>query len=148
MVWDTITQVTGTRPAFYMERPETRAVQIADGNVSNNFLTTFGRSSRGTPCTCEVKTQPTLAQALELVNGDTVSQAIERGGRMRDWLASEGSPQAAARRVYQTALSRDPSDTEMKAFEERLSTAADKPVEAMEDLCWAVLNSSEFLFNH
>ena len=105
-----------------MERPETRAVQIADGNVSNNFLTTFGRSSRGTPCTCEVKTQPTLAQALELVNGDTVSQAIERGGRMRDWLASEGSPQAAARRVYQTALSRDPSDTE-KTFAGRCSIA-------------------------
>jgi hypothetical protein len=148
VVWDTITQVTGSRPAFYMERPETRAVQIADGGVSNTFLTTFGRSSRSTPCTCEVKTQPTLAQALELVNGDTVSQAIERGGRMRDWLASEGSPQAAARRIFQTALARDPTAGELQAFEERLASTPDKPLQALEDTCWAVLNSAEFLFNH
>jgi len=148
VVWDTITQVTGSRPAFYMERPDTRAVQINDGGVSNTFLTTFGRSSRNTPCTCEAKIQPTLAQALELINGDTVSQAIERGGRMRDWLASEGSPQAAARRIFQEALARDPTDVELRAFDERLAASPDQPVQALEDTCWAVLNSAEFLFNH
>ena len=148
VVWDTITQVTGSRPAFYMERPETRAVQISDGGVSNSFLTTFGRSSRKTPCTCDVKTQPTLAQALELVNGDTVSQAIERGGRPREWLAREGSPQAAANYIFRMALSRDPTAGELQAFEERLATTPDNPVQALEDTCWAVLNSAEFLFNH
>lgn len=67
---------------------------------------------------------------------------------MRDWLASEGSPEAAARRLYQTALSREPTAAEAGAFAERLAAAPDKPVEALDDLCWAVLNSSEFLFNH
>lgn len=32
-----------------------RAVQIADGNTSTYFLTTFGRATRGTACSCEVK---------------------------------------------------------------------------------------------
>jgi 23S rRNA-/tRNA-specific pseudouridylate synthase len=68
--------------------------------------------------------------------------------RMREWLASEGSPQAAARRLYQTTLCRDPSSDELAAFEDRLAAKPDQPIEALEDLCWAVLNSSEFLFNH
>ena len=147
VVFDMLAQVTGQQANFYMHRPGTRAVQLKDVNMTP-FLRTFGKSSRQTPCTCEVKMQPTLAQALELVNGDEVSRAIVNGGRMRDWLASEGSPQAAARRIYQTTLCRDPTGDEMAAFEERLSATPDKPVEALEDLCWAVLNSSEFLFNH
>ena len=85
---------------------------------------------------------------MELVNGDTVSQAIERGGRPREWLAREGSPQAAANHIFRTALSRDPTAGELQAFEERLATTPDKPVQALEDTCWAVLNSAEFLFNH
>lgn len=147
VVFDILAQVTGQRSHFYMHRPGARAVQLKDLQLTP-FLQTFGKSSRQTPCTCEVKTQPTLAQALELVNGDEVSRAIVNGGRMREWLASEGSPQAAARKIYGTALCRKPTSKELAAFEERLSAAADKPVEALEDLCWAVLNSSEFLFNH
>jgi hypothetical protein len=147
VVFDMLAQVTGQRASFSMHRPGTRAVQLKDVNMTP-FLRTFGKSSRQTPCTCEVKTQPTLAQALELVNGDDVSQAIVNGGRMREWLASEGSPQAAARRLYQTTLCRDPSSDELAAFEDRLAAKPDQPIEALEDLCWAVLNSSEFLFNH
>ena len=51
-----------------------RAVQIADGSTSNYFLTTFGRATRETVCACEVKTEPTLSQALHLLNGDTVAR--------------------------------------------------------------------------
>jgi hypothetical protein len=147
VVFDMLAAVTGQPASFRMHRPGTRAVQLKDVEMTP-FFRTFGKSSRQTPCTCETKTQPTLAQALELLNGDDVSRAIEQGGRMRGWLASEGTPQAAARRLYQTTLSRDPTDAEMAAFEERLAVRPDKPVEALEDLCWAVLNSSEFLFNH
>jgi hypothetical protein len=142
-----LAEVTGRQETFWLHRPGTRAVQLRDVNMTP-FLRTFGKSSRQTPCTCEVKTQPTLAQALELVNGDEVSLAIARGGRMREWLASEGSPQTAALRLYETALCRGPTAVEMQAFERRLAEAPDKPMEALEDLCWAVLNSSEFLFNH
>lgn len=147
VVFDMLAEVTGQKASFWMHRPGTRAVQLKDATMTP-FFQTFGKSARQTPCTCETKTQPTLNQALELLNGDDVSRAIEQGGRMPAWLASEGTPQAAARRLYQTTLSRDPTDAEMAAFEERLAVRPGKPVEALEDLCWAVLNSSEFLFNH
>jgi len=147
VVSDMLAQVTGRPAAFSMHRPGTRAVQLTDVQMTP-FFRTFGKSSRQTPCTCEVKTQPTLAQALELLNGDDVSRGIVNGGRMQAWLASEGSPQAAARRIYATALSRAPSDFELAEFEQRLAVTPDKPALALEDLCWAVLNSSEFLFNH
>ena len=41
---DTITRVTGTEDRFALSPPGTRAVQIHTGEVSNYFLTTFGRA--------------------------------------------------------------------------------------------------------
>ena len=57
-----------------------RAVQIADGTRSTYFLTTFGRATRETVCSCEVKMEPTLSQALHLMNGSTVNDKIKQGG--------------------------------------------------------------------
>ena len=145
---DLIVQVTGKQQNFYMERPGTRAVQIVDGNFTNNFLTTFGRSSRNTACTCEVKSQPTLSQALHLINGETVTDDIRKGGRIKRWLTELGSPQAVAGRIFETSLGRAPSEPELRAFEARLAASPDDAEAALEDLCWAVLNSSEFMFNH
>src|SRR5690606_17362925 len=45
---DTISQVTETRNKFRGLPEGARAVQIADGNVSNYFLRTFGRAERAT----------------------------------------------------------------------------------------------------
>ena len=56
------------------------AVQIADGRTSTYFLTTFGRASRDTVCSCEVRLEPTLSQSLHLMNGDTVGPRIQQGG--------------------------------------------------------------------
>ena len=52
---DCISQVTGTPNKFKGLPLGARAVQIADGNTSNYFLTTFGRATRATVCSCEVK---------------------------------------------------------------------------------------------
>jgi DNA-binding ferritin-like protein (Dps family) len=46
-------------------------------------------------------------------------------------------------------LTREPSGREMKHFHRRLQeTPADKYLEAMEDIYWTLLNSSEFSWNH
>ncbi len=54
-------QVTAPKSAF-PDCPRARAVEVADGGAPHYFLNTFGRSNRSTPCTCEVKTSPTLSQ--------------------------------------------------------------------------------------
>ena len=51
--------------------------------------------------------------------------------------------------AYLCVLTREPSEREMEHFHRRLQEAsADKYAEAMEDLYWTLLNSSEFSWNH
>ena len=83
MLRDSITQVTETKDKFRGLPLGARAVQIADGATSDYFLTTFGRSPRETVCACDVRNEPTLSQALHLLNGDTVQNKIREGRRDR-----------------------------------------------------------------
>ena len=62
---DCISQVTETQDKFPGLPRGARAVEIADGNTANYFLTTFGRASRTTVCSCEVKIDPNLSQRSE-----------------------------------------------------------------------------------
>ncbi|HRA88427.1 MAG TPA: DUF1549 domain-containing protein, partial [Planctomycetaceae bacterium] len=66
---DCISSVTTTQDKFPGLPVGARAVQIADGNTATYFLTTFGRAKRETVCSCEVKMEPNLSQALHLING-------------------------------------------------------------------------------
>ena len=97
---DTISGVTATKDKFQGLPVGARAVQIADGQSTTYFLTTFGRATRETPCSCEVKMEPTLSQALHLLNGDTVSAKIKQGGAHPQ--ADQG--QEASRRAPHRAL--------------------------------------------
>jgi hypothetical protein len=76
---DCICTVTGTQEKFRGLPLGSRAVQIADGQTSNYFLTTFGRAPRDTVCACEAKTEPTLSQALHMLNGNTIGGKIAQG---------------------------------------------------------------------
>ena len=86
---DCITQVTETTNRFPGLPLGGRAVQIPDGRTPNYFLTTFGRATRTTACTCEVKTTPTLSQALHLLNGETTTGKIVEGKVVEKLLAAK-----------------------------------------------------------
>jgi len=83
---DCINEVTETKEKFKGLPLGARAVQIADGGTSNYFLTTFGRATRETVCSCEVKMEPNLSQALHLLNGSTVQQKVSQGGIVKRML--------------------------------------------------------------
>ena len=123
-----------------------RAVQIADGNVGNYFLTTFGRATRETVCTCEVKMEPNLSQALHLMNGDIVQTRIKNGGITKE-LLKERSPAEVLEQLYLRTLCRPPSSDEQAAILGQLEKEPDKQA-AMDDVFWALLNSKEFIFTH
>jgi hypothetical protein len=144
---DCISQVTGTTDRFPGLPKGGRAVQVPDGRVPNYFLTTFGRSSREKACSCEVRTTPTLSQALHLINGETTTGKIVEGRVVETLLAELGDPAAVAEALYVRCLSRAPTPAEAGRIRSRLA-AAPNPVKALEDLFWALLNSNEFLFNH
>lgn len=144
---DAITQVTDTKNKFEGLPLGARAVQIANGNTSTYFLTTFGRATRETVCSCEVKMEPNLSQALHLLNGDTVNDRIRQGNLVAVRLKEGKSPQDICREIYLRALTRKPTDKEMAALTEVIA-AEQNPQQALEDVFWAVLNSREFVFNH
>ena len=150
---DVLTDATGTRNKFKGLPLGARAVQIADGNTSSYFLTTFGRATRATACSCEVKMEPSLSQALHLLNGDTIQQKIRQGGVVKDLLEAGRTPEQVLEELYLRTLARKPSEKELAGLLETVRTAPDAQTpaglrETLEDGFWALLNSREFVFNH
>jgi hypothetical protein len=144
---DIISQVTETQDKFQGLPVGARAVQIADGGSSTYFLTTFGRATRETPCSCEVKMEPTLSQALHLLNGDTVNAKIQQGGVVPRLLANRKFPEERLVDLYLRCMARMPSRTELDKLLPALAPGTNSQ-QALEDIFWALLNSREFLFNH
>jgi Protein of unknown function (DUF1549)/Protein of unknown function (DUF1553) len=144
---DAITQVTDTKNKFPGLPTGARAVQIANGNTSNYFLTTFGRASRESVCACEVKMEPNLSQALHLLNGDTLQSKITGGKLIEIRLKEKVAPVQIIEELYIRCLARKPLDTEMKELVAVLELEKDDK-RVLEDVFWALLNSREFVFNH
>lgn len=144
---DCISEVTETKDKFQGLPLGARAVQIADGGTSTYFLNTFGRSTRATVCSCEVKTDPTLSQSLHMINGDTIEGKIRGGGLIQRQLAAGKTPDQVIETIYIRGLSRKPTPEELAKL--KAAVAEEKePQKALEDIFWAVLNSREFVFNH
>jgi hypothetical protein len=145
---DMICQVTETREKFKGLPLGSRAVEIADGSTTNYFLTTFGRATRETVCSCEVSMAPNLSQALSLINGDTVQGKIAAGGVVRKMIEAKKKPEEIISDLYLRTLNRAPTADERTKL---IGFIGDKPQEqqkGLEDLLWALLNSQEFMFNH
>jgi len=146
---DIISEVTDTPNKFKGLPLGARAVQIADGKTSNYFLTTFGRATRETVCSCEVKMEPNLSQALHLLNGDTVNTRIVQGALVKKLLDAGKKAPEVLDELYIRCLGRKPNETELKKLLPMIE-AQDKKVsqQNLEDVFWALLNANEFIFNH
>ncbi|MCE9564669.1 MAG: DUF1549 and DUF1553 domain-containing protein, partial [Planctomycetes bacterium] len=144
---DCISQVTNTKDKFQGLPLGARAVQIADGTTSTYFLTTFGRATRETVCSCEVKMEPTLSQALHLLNGETVNDKLRNGGVITTLLDQKVEPLVIVERLYVSCLSRKPTPAEIETFKPFFAPGRDVK-QGLEDIFWSLLNSREFIFNH
>ena len=144
---DVISQVTETKNKFPGLPLGARAVQIADGNVTNYFLTTFGRATRESVCSCEVKLEPTLSQSLHMLNGDATTQRIRSGNLIPKRLAEKKPLDAIIEEVYLRTLVRKPSPIERDRLLKAINDDPDK-ARSLEDVFWALMNTREFVFNH
>ena len=143
---DVITQVTETKNKFQGLPLGAKAIQIADGRVSNYFLSTFGRAKRETVCSCEVVMEPSLSQALHLLNGDVTNTRLKQG-KVIDKLLKEGRNSGEIiENLYLRCYSRMPSEAEKANL--LASLDEEDPEDGLMDVFWALLNSKEFVFNH
>jgi Protein of unknown function (DUF1549)/Protein of unknown function (DUF1553) len=146
---DSIAQVTQTPSRFNEEPAGLRATQLYEGSRRSGsyFLKTFGLSQRDSVNVSETRTEPTLAQALHLVNGDTIQGKINQSPVIRELLNQKKKPEEIIDELFLRSLSRKPSEPERKKMMALVSaTPSDR--KAYDDIFWALLNSTEFSFNH
>jgi hypothetical protein len=167
VILDAYSQVTGVPTPFsqvhvgssggiaaYSGAPlGTRALQLPDSLIVSPFLDGFGRPERTQTCSCERQQDSSVGQALHLNNGATLNDKLRaKTSRVQQWLEEKLDDGEIVRRLYFSALSREPTEEELSRFTRLMAEAArDQPGsrrEVVEDLCWAVLTGREFLFNH
>ena len=125
-----------------------RAVELYEGGrrANNYFLKTFGLCPRDSVNASEARLEPTLAQALELLNGDTVEGKLARSPLVDGDLKAGRTPEEIVDDLYIRTLSRTPSPAELKKMLALVTDPKDR--KAYDDIFWALLNSTEFEFNH
>ena len=144
---DVLAEVTDTKNKFPGLPLGARAVQVADGRTTNYFLTTFGRATREDVCSCAVRMDPSLSQALHLLNGDAANDRIRQGKLVERRLAAGDTPSAIIDDLFVRCYCRMPTERERLETLVAVLDASDKR-QALEDVFWALLNSPEFIFNH
>jgi len=80
-----------------------------------------------------------IPQALRLMN----SRVVNNPNLIRQFAAASDKPEVVFEKIYLAALSRKPTETEVKRLNAYVEKAATK-AEAYADILWVVMNSSEF----
>ena len=144
---DTLAQVTDTTNKFPGLPDGARAVQVADGRTTNYFLTTFGRATREDVCSCAISMDPSLSQALHLLNGEVANERIRRGNLVGRWIKEGLADSQIIDRLILRCYGRKPLERERI---ELLASVQGQPNRQLqfEDIFWALLNAPEFIFNH
>ncbi len=144
---DAVDFATGTREKYVGLPLGTRAIQLPDSEVKSYLLDTFGRPPRQVLCECERTTQPNIAQAMHLLNGDFLNKKIaDKSGRVEKLIADKVPLPKAVEELYLVAWGRRPSVDEGKKAEGWVN-GAPSVRDGLQDLLWVLINSREFQFN-
>jgi len=146
---DAIDVATDTKTNFGNYPAGLRAMQLYEGSkrTGNYFLKTFGLSSRDSVNVSETRLEPTLSQALHLINGDTVEGKLRTSPVIPELLKQNKKPDEIFDSLYIRALGRKPSQQEEQKLKV-LVAGKETDRKAYDDIFWALLNSTEFAFNH
>jgi len=156
---DAMSQVAGVPTPFSGYPAGTRALQLPDTQVKSEFLASFGRPPRIVCDAAERSSAPSVAQALHVINGETLNRKL---------MAPDAYPALAIKlglsdaktldHLFLSAYSRYPTDAEKQPMLAALRKAREAPGsvdvqrearrQALEDMMWATLTSKEFLFNY
>ena len=146
---DAVSQATGTPEKFNGWPAGTRSIEVWDNRMPSYFFRIFGRPVRATVCECERSNEPSISQALHLLNSPEIHEKIaSRAGIARQLSSSPRTPAESIDEIYLGTLSRFATPAERTVLEEAFAAADTTRQQAVEDVLWSVLNTKEFLYNH
>jgi hypothetical protein len=146
---DAICQATGVPEKFNGWPEGYRAIQVWDNRMPSYFFQIFGRPVRATVCECERSNEPSIAQALHLMNSEEIMGKVRsREGTARRLARSDRAPREIIEELYLGTLSRLPSDKERDLMLQVFAEAGADRRAAVEDVLWALLNTRGFVYNH
>ena len=152
---DALDQVTSANENYSSAIPEPytfipqdlRSIALPDGSITSSFLEMFGRPSRDTGLESERNNRITAAQKLNLINSSLMQKKIESSRMVAFQTSTNRPPAEIITGMYLGILSRYPTAAEIKTAEDYSQTGVGKR-QAVVDLAWALMNSTEFLYRH
>jgi Protein of unknown function (DUF1553)./Protein of unknown function (DUF1549)./Bacterial Ig-like domain (group 2). len=121
---DAMSQVTGVPTQFAGYPAGTRAMQLPDTQVVSQFLNVFGRPARNICDSSERSVDPTVAQALHVINGDTLNKKLSNPDGYITLLLKLGlSDSRVLEHMTLSAFGRYPTDAERNDMSLNLAKA-------------------------
>jgi hypothetical protein len=153
---DALCRITGTTEKYTSAIPEPftfipenqRSIALPDGSITSSFLELFGRPPRDTGLESERNNRPSADQRLHLLNSSHIQRKLENGPKLRSLIQSKGTPRETVTRLYLTILSRFPTDEEIGIVDAYRQAGEAKGPQVLQDVAWALINSTEFLYRH
>jgi hypothetical protein len=131
-----------------------RAIEVGASRVSsqnvNYVFRVFGRPPRTSACDCERAADPALPQKLFLLaDSNLLLKLRTANNRVAQVLKAHKDDKAALEELFLATLSRLPTEQDIATFEKHKASKpkATRP-EVFTDTLWALINTSEFIFNH
>jgi hypothetical protein len=156
VLFDALTVLGGQGELYQSPVPEPftfvpeykRTVQLSDGSITSQFLEKFGRPGRDTGLEMERNNAYSVDQGMYMLNSGEIQKRITSSFRLRNIIRQgKQDPQKAVDQLYTLILARKPTAEEQATALDYQGVSTGKQI-AYQDLCWALINSKEFLYRH
>ncbi|MCH2374061.1 MAG: hypothetical protein MK538_07735 [Planctomycetes bacterium] len=145
---DAVCHVTGVSESFADMPVGTCATQLPSPDVGREFLRKFGAPKRATAFSCERSTAANHLQGLELVDGDLVPRHLAaKDNRIARLVDTGKSNDEVVSQLCLLAFLRNSQSQELAVTDDHIAAHSDR-LEGLQDVCYALLNTKEFLFQH
>jgi hypothetical protein len=146
-LWDSLTVAVGP---FAEKTPLPEGLrQVLERIREPDFFTVFKRLFDYDPTAGANEVEPSVPQALMLLNNTAINAQISTTGNTILARIAEQCPNndEACSQVYLQVLSRRPTERELAMCRDYMQQVGSRN-EALEDLMWALVNSTEFRIKH
>ena len=142
---DVLNDVTETEEKYGRYPAGTRSVELPLP-VSSRFLSLYGRSNREFLGDLDPKLEPTLTQALHMINSGYIHKKLRSSNGVLTRLIKESPDnRKLITELYLSTLSRFPTDEEFETAEFYIAESPKRRA-GCEDLLWALVSSRSFIF--